>query len=248
MSASQSARTGLTSAPENDHPADAVLLAKLQQTATLANENFDRAIALVRKLSAELRDAQQRIRDLERRLETESTLSQLQAEFDAEAENHHTRLQTELAQARQRAAEASGRVAQIEKEAEERVVRAEAEAGERIRRAAAEAEGVFARLKREAAEAQQRAERAEAEAERIRREADEHVRHVESDAEKSIEQLRAGARDEIGRLQFELAEVEDRAKRAEQWVARIRQEVESSLMRRSKLPLVRSPNSRQSSM
>src|SRR5215471_556050 len=102
MSASQSARTGLTSAPENNHPADATLLAKLQQTATLANENCDRATALVRKLSAELRDAQQRIRDLERRLETESTLSQLQAEFDAEAENHHTRLQTELAQARQR--------------------------------------------------------------------------------------------------------------------------------------------------
>ena len=134
MSASQSARTGLTSAPENDHPADAALLAKLQQTATLANENCDRATALVRKLSAELRDAQQRIRDLERRLETESTLSQLQAEFDAEAENHHTRLQTELAQARQRAAEASGRVAQIEKEADERVVRAEAEADERITR------------------------------------------------------------------------------------------------------------------
>jgi hypothetical protein len=119
--------------------------------------------ALVRTVSAELRDAQQRIRDLERRLETESTFSQLKADFDAEAENHHTRLQTELAQARQRAAEASGRVAQIE-EAEERVVRAEAEADERIRRTAAEAEGVFARLKREAAEAQQRAE---AEAERM---------------------------------------------------------------------------------
>ena len=116
MSAPQSARSGLTSAPENDHPADVTLLAKLQQTATLANENCDRASALVRTLSAELRDAQQRIRDLEReakgRLETEATLAQLQAEFDAEAENHLTRLQTELAEARQRAAEASGRVAQ----------------------------------------------------------------------------------------------------------------------------------------
>ena len=112
----ESARSGLTSAPENDHPADVTLLAKLQQTATLANENCDRATALVRTLSAELRDAQQRIRDLEReakgRLETEATLAQLQAEFNAEAENHLTRLQTELAQARQRAAEASGRVAQ----------------------------------------------------------------------------------------------------------------------------------------
>jgi chromosome segregation ATPase len=231
MSASQSARSGLTAVPENDLSADATLLAKLQQTVTLANENCDRATALVRTLSAELRDAQQRIRDLEGRLKTEATLVQLQAEFDAEAENHLTRLLAELAQARQRAAEAGGRVAQIEKDADERVARAEAEADERIARAGVESEGVFARLKREVAEAQQRAERAEAEAERIRREADEHVRRVEWDAEKSLEQLRAGARDEVSRLQFDLAEAEDRAKRAEQWVARIRQEVEGALMR-----------------
>ena len=230
MSAPQSARSGLTSAPENDHPADATLLAKLQQTATLANENCDRATALVRTLSAELRDAQHRIRDLEReakgRQETEAALAQLQAEFDAESENRLTRLQAELAQARQRAAEASGRVDQIETEADERVARAEAEADERIARAMAE----FARLKREAAEAQQRAEQAEAEAERIRREADEHVRRVEWDAEKSLEQLRVEARDEVSRLQFDLAEAEDRAKRAEQWVARIRQEVEGRIL------------------
>src|SRR5215471_10411777 len=128
MSAPQSARPGLTSAPENDHPADATLLTKLQQTATLANENCDRATALVRTLSAELRDAQQRIRDLERRLEREAALVQLQAEFDAEGENLPTRLQADLAQARERAAEASGRVAQIEKDADERVARAEAKA------------------------------------------------------------------------------------------------------------------------
>ena len=208
--------------------------AKLQQTATLANENCDRATALVRTLSAELRDAQQRIRDLEReakgRLETEAALAQLQAEFDAEAENHLTRLQTELAEARQRAAEASGRVAQIEKEADERVRRAEAEADERIRRAGVESEAVFARLKREAAEARQRAERTEAEADQVRRQADEQIRLVESDAATSLEQLRAGARDEVSRLRFELAEAEDRAKRAEQWVARIRQEVEGRVL------------------
>ena len=49
-------------------------------------------------------------------------------------------------------------------------------------------------------------------------------------AEESLEQLRAGARDEVSRLQFELAEAEDRAKRAEQWVARIRQEVEGRVL------------------
>ena len=161
----------------------------------MANENCDRATALVRALSAELRDAQQRIRDLEReamgRLKTEVTFAQLQAEFDAEAENHLTRLQTELAQARQRAAEASGRVAQIEKEADELASNAK-----RRRRSNGQS-------------------------------------GPKLDAEKSLEQLRAGARDEVSRLQFELAEAEDRAKRAEQWVARIRQEVESGLMRSS---------------
>ena len=87
MSAPQSARSGLTSAPENDHPADPTLLAKLQQTATLANENCDRATALVRTLSAELRDAQQRNEVLEREanrgLEAEAALAELHAEFDA---------------------------------------------------------------------------------------------------------------------------------------------------------------------
>src|SRR6516162_6029842 len=255
MSAPQNAGSRLTSAPENDHPADPKLLAKLQQTATLANENCDRATALVRTLSSELRDAQQRIRDLEREanrgLEAEAALAELHAEFDArvdqakqeaeervrrkltETENHLTRLQTELARARQRTAEASGRVVQIEKEANERIARAEAEADERIRRAGVESEAVFARVKREAAEARQRAERTEAEADQVRREADEQIRLLQSDAATSLEQLRAGARDEVSRLQFELAEAEDRAKRAEQWVARIRQEVEGALMRSS---------------
>ena len=54
----------------------------------------------------------------------------VQTELDAEAENRLTCLQTELAQARERAAEASGRVAQIETEADERVARAGAEADE----------------------------------------------------------------------------------------------------------------------
>ena len=85
---------------------------------------------------------------------------------------------------------------------------------------------MFARLKREAAEARQWAERAEAEAERIRREADEQIRLVESDAATSLKQLRAGARDEMTRLQFELAEANRRAERAEQRLVRIRQEVE----------------------
>jgi colicin import membrane protein len=170
--------------------ADAALT-KLQQTATLANANCDRATALVRTLSAELRDAQQRIADFEReakgRLEEEAAFSQLQAEFDAqvdlakretegrwnrrlaEAEALATRLQAELLQARQRATEAIARIERVNKDADERVVRAEAEADDRIERAAAEIEGAFTRLKREAGEARQRAEQAETEADRIRR-------------------------------------------------------------------------------
>jgi hypothetical protein len=50
------------------------------------------------------------------------------------------------------------------------------------------------------------------------------------EAATSFEQLRAGARDEISRLQLELADAKGRAERAEQWLVRIRQEVEGRLL------------------
>jgi hypothetical protein len=46
-------------------PAETALVAKLQQAASLANENCDRATALAHKLSAQLRAAQSRINQLE---------------------------------------------------------------------------------------------------------------------------------------------------------------------------------------
>jgi hypothetical protein len=102
MSEPQSARSELSSARESGHPADPTLLLKLQQTATLANENCDRATALVRTVSAELRDAHQRIRDLEReanrRLEAEAALAQLQAEFEARVDQAKREAQRRVSQ------------------------------------------------------------------------------------------------------------------------------------------------------
>jgi hypothetical protein len=52
-------------------------------------------------------------------------------------------------------------------------------------------------------------------------------------SKKSIEQPRAGASGDAARLQFELAEAKDRAKRAEQWLVQSRQLVAGRLMRSS---------------
>src|SRR6516225_6996501 len=108
-------------------PADPTLVARLQQAAKLANENCDRAMALAHKLSAQLREAESRINQLELegdglvdrlRAETETALAKLQSDADArvartkreaderfahmevEAKNHVGRLQDELVQAR----------------------------------------------------------------------------------------------------------------------------------------------------
>src|SRR5438067_8957873 len=111
---------------ENGHPADTGFVAKLQQAASLSNENCDRATALARNLSTELRDAEQRINQLEQtnahldraRREAETALARLEAEAHvrfkqakremqdsvrrevAEAENRVAHLQDELAEAK----------------------------------------------------------------------------------------------------------------------------------------------------
>ena len=130
---------------------------------------------------------------------------------------------------------AQQRINELEREADERVVRAEADTDERLGRVRAEIEAAFTRLEAELAEARQRAEGATAEAERIgreadEREADERIRTVEMDAETCFEQVRAGARDQVTRLEIELAEAKRRAERAEQWLVRIRQEIEGGLI------------------
>ena len=59
-------------------PADPALVANLQESANLANENCDRAVALAHKLSAQLQEAEDRINQLER--ERDSFFDQLLAE------------------------------------------------------------------------------------------------------------------------------------------------------------------------
>src|SRR6202045_2740340 len=107
-------------------PADPALVANLQQSANLANENCDRAVALAHKLSAQLREAQDRINQLEREADglcdqllakAKAVMQEVQSNADArvnrttrepdqriapltlEARNQIGRLQNELAQA-----------------------------------------------------------------------------------------------------------------------------------------------------
>src|SRR5262249_10768115 len=114
----QSALSELKFGRQNGDPADAAFVAKLQQTASLANENCSRATTLAYMLSAELRDAQQRINELER--EATERLDRVRAE----AETALARLQ----------AEADARLEQTKREAEDRVGRESAEAENRVAR------------------------------------------------------------------------------------------------------------------
>src|SRR5437879_4617485 len=92
--------------------ADPAFVAKLQQTANLANENCDRAMALAHKLSAQLREAQSRINQLE--LEADGLVDRLRAE----AETAVAKLQSD----------ANARVDRTKREADERIARVETEA------------------------------------------------------------------------------------------------------------------------
>ena len=177
---------------------DPNVVAKLQQAANLANENCDRATVLAQKLSAQLREAQSRINELEleadglanrildkadaavARLQSDASASVEQAKHEAaaciarveaEAETRVRHLQAELAQARQLTdrAKADAQVAQ------ERIAGAEIEANDRLHRAWAEIEDRFARLKADLAQAELRADCAEQWLVVIRREIEDHL-------------------------------------------------------------------------
>ncbi len=185
-------------AREKAAPVDAALVAKLQQAASLANENCDRATALAQKFSAQLRDAQSRINQLELeadglverlRAEAEIAIAKLQsganarvelakreanariAQVEAEAESRVRRLMGELAQAKQLADRANSE-ARI---AHDRVVRAETEANERLSQTWAEIEDEVIRLKTDLAQAELRAERAEQWLALVRREIEDNL-------------------------------------------------------------------------
>jgi ATP-dependent Clp protease ATP-binding subunit ClpA len=117
MTQSQSAPSVLNLARED--PGDPAFVVKLQQAAKLANENCDRATALAHALSAQLREAQSRINQLE--LEAERARPD---RLRAEAESAIAKLQSD----------ANARVERTKREADARINRVEAEASSRIRR------------------------------------------------------------------------------------------------------------------
>jgi molecular chaperone GrpE (heat shock protein) len=61
--------------------------------------------------------------------------------------------------------------------------------------------------------------------------AEEHTQHVLKAAEQVAHELRA-ARDHIAQLEEELAASKDRAERAEQWLDKIRQEIDQQFVQR----------------
>jgi len=120
-------------AREDVDAADPALVANLQKAANLANENCERAMALAHKLSAQLRDAQKRINQLE--IEGDGLVDRL-----TQAESVVGRLQSE----------ADTRVDKITREMDQRIARLQAEAQDRVDR-----------LQYELAQTKQRAQRAE---------------------------------------------------------------------------------------
>jgi chromosome segregation ATPase len=183
-------------APGDPDPvsADHALVLK-QHAAQIANENCDRALALAHKLSAQLREAQSRINQLEReadelvhrqRVEAETAVAKLQSDADAlvertkrevderiarveaEAKNRVSRLQSDLAQSHDR-------VDRVKAEADKRVARVEANANEHLNRVQTEVETRFSRLEAALVQAECRAERAEQWLVVIRREIEERL-------------------------------------------------------------------------
>jgi chromosome segregation ATPase len=197
MTQSQSTPSVPNLAWDNAAPADPAFVAKLQQAANLANENCDRATALAHTLSAQLREAQSRINQLE--LEADGLVDRLMAEVEtavgklqsdanarvermkreadariarvAEAESRIRHLQGELAQAQQLTDQAKAET----RIAHNRIARAETEANERLSRAWAEIEDRVIRLKADLAQTELRADRAEQWLVLIRREIEDNL-------------------------------------------------------------------------
>jgi hypothetical protein len=178
------------------------VVANLQQS-----ENCDGAVALAQMLSAQLREAQDRINQLER-------------EADALGD--------------QLLAEAKAIIQEVRADADARVNRTIREADERIDRLKAEAQNQIGRLQNELAQAtcgiDQVKDEAGARIESVRMEADARVDAVETAAKKRVDVIRRENEDKVIRLEADFTEVKDRADRAEQWVMLIRREIEDHLM------------------
>ena len=183
------------------------VVANLQQSANLANDNCDRAVTLAQTLSVQLREAQNRIDQLER-----------------EAEGLGDRL----------LAEAKAIIQEVRSHADARVNRTIREADERIDCLKAEARNQIGRLQNELAQATRGIDQVKDEAgmriETVKMEADARVGAVESEAKKRVDVIRRENEDKVIRLEADLTAAKDRANRAEQWVMLIRREIEDHLM------------------
>jgi hypothetical protein len=203
----QSIASGQEFGSRDSDPADPAFVANLQQSANLANENCDRAVALAHKLSAQLQEAEDRINQLER--ERDGFFDQLLAEAKAAIQD-------------------------VQSNADTRVNRTIREADERIVGLKAEAENQVGRLQNELAQATRGTDQVKAEADKriecVKMETDARVASVETEAKKRIDIIRRENEDKVLRLEADLTHAKNRAERAEQWQMLIRREIEEHLM------------------
>jgi len=203
----QSVASGQEFGSRDSDPADPAFVANLQQSANLANENCDRAVALAHKLSAQLQEAEDRINQLER--ERDGFFDQLLAEAKAAIQD-------------------------VQSNADARLNRTIREADERIARLKAQAENQIGHLHNELAQATHGIDQIKAEADEriecVKTESDARVASVETDAKKRIDIIRRKNEDKVLRLEADLTQAKNRADHAEQWLMLIRREIEEHLM------------------
>jgi chromosome segregation ATPase len=203
----QSVASGQEFGSRNPNPADPDLIANLQQSANLANENCDRAVALAHTLSAQLREAEDRINQLER-----------------EADRHFDQL----------VAEAKAAIQAVQFKADARVKQTVREADERNARLKAEAQNEIGHLQNELAEATLGIDQVKAEADKriqgFNIEAAARFAGLEAEAKNRTDFMRRENEDKVIHLEAALTDAKKRADRAEQWLVLIRREIEDRLM------------------
>ena len=231
---------------------DPAFVANLQQSAKLANENCDRAVALAHKLSGQLREAHDRINQLELeaaglmrlRAEAKSVVAEARsganarvnrmkreaderiARAEAEAENRVNRLQEDLKQIRQQAdramAEANARIERIKVETNERIASSEAEAFK--------AHELVNQLRAETNTTVAKLKSdADARVDGMKREADERIADAKAEANERVDRAHAEIEDQVRRLKSDFAQAKQRADRAEQWLTVIHRQIEGTV-------------------
>jgi hypothetical protein len=203
----QSIASGQEFGSQDSDPPDPAFVVNLQQSANLANENCDRAVALTHTLSAQLQEAEHRINQLE-----------------TERDGFFDRL----------LAEAKAAIQDVQSNADARVDRTIREADERTARLKADTENQIRRLQDELGQATRGINKAKAEADKhiesLKMETGARVSSVETDAKKRMDIIRRENEDKVTRLEADLTQAKNRADHAEQWRMLIRREIEEHLM------------------